>query len=202
MKIFECKQNSPEWWELHRGRATASSFHKILTAKTQKLSSQCNELICELIAQEATLGPIQGPEVMTRPMERGIDIEPEARRWYEMERGLDVREVGFCLTDDGRFGCSPDGLVGEEGGLELKCPLLKTHVGYLTGPKEIPGEYKAQVHGCLIVTEREWWDFLSYAPGLPPFMLRVVPDSFTHELRVALEIFWSNYQEARKAVLQ
>lgn len=188
-----CEQLSDEWWELHRGRPTASSFSKILTPKTCKVSAQAEDYICELIASKYAIDLPRGgfENDHTR---NGINTEPEARRWYEMECGEDVRQVGFVTTDDGRFGCSPDGLVGEDGGLELKCPSGKVHVAYsLVGG--LPDEYKAQVHGCLVVTGRSWWDFCSYHPGLPPLRVRVTRNSYTDLLQRELDTFWGRYQD-------
>lgn len=198
MKTFMCVQNSPEWWELRRGVPTASNFDRIITPKTGALSKSADALICELIADSRRgCMPEEGP--ISRPMQNGIDTEPEARRWYEMEKGIDVRRVGFCLTDDDRFGCSPDALVGEDGGLELKCPELKTQAAYLLAG-ELPAEYRPQVHGCLIVTGRAWWDFLSYAPGLPPLLIRVTPDAYTDALRKALDDFWAKLEAAKAKI--
>jgi hypothetical protein len=198
MKIIECAQISPEWWEARRGIPTASNFSKIMTPKTMKLSSQCEEYIAELIAEQICLTPNYFTEQgrpITKAMTDGIDNEPEARRFYEMEKNSTVQQVGFITTDDGRFGCSPDGLVGEDGGLELKCPMLKTQVRYyLNGG--IPDEYITQVHGSLIVTGRKWWDFLSYCPGSPPVMIRTVPNAYTENLKKCLEQFWTLYQES------
>jgi hypothetical protein len=129
-------------------------------------------------------------------MLQGIEVEPEARRWYELEAGAPVTNGGFCLTDDGRFGASPDGLVGE-GCLELKCPMLKTHVAYLA-KGTLPREYLLQVHGQLIVTGRLWVDFVSYAyhaSRLPPFKIRVERNEVTKRLAEELESFWSKYVE-------
>lgn len=199
MKVFseqECPQGSDTWFELRKGVPTASRFDRILTARKMKISGQADGLIAELIGEKFSLITPENVEHYTnRAMRWGEECEAEARRWYSLETNGDVLQVGFCLTDDGRFGCSPDGLVGEDGGLELKCPQPKTQVEYLLA-NELPAEYKAQVHGALIVTEREWWDFLSYAPGLPPFVVRVTPNSYTRELRVALEMFWERYQES------
>jgi hypothetical protein len=128
MKEYDVPQTSPEWWELHRGRPTASRFDQIITPKKAELSAASKTLICQLVAERHYPGPLE--ELLappTRAMQRGIELEPEARAFYELERSLDVRQVGFITTDDGRFGCSPDGLVGVEGGLELKCPDGKTH---------------------------------------------------------------------------
>ncbi len=200
MKTFYCEQQSPEWWELHRGVPTAGSFDRIITPKKAQLSAGADDLICELIAQRLTIGSIAPQQGFTsHAIQHGIETEAEARRWYEMDRGLDVQQVGMCMTDDGRFGCSPDGLVNDDGGLELKCPTLKTHVAYLRDGV-LPAEYKPQVHGCLIVTGRLWWDFLSYAPGLDPLLVRVTPDEFTEKLRECLELFWASYITVRSKI--
>jgi len=195
MKAFDCVQGSPEWWQLRRGIPTCSNFDRILTPKTLKLSSQVDSYIHELIADRFRLTPPDGTEnYVSRPMLNGLNTEPEARRWYEMEVGAEVKRVGFVTTDDGRFGGSPDSLVGEDGGLELKCPELKTHVKYLLDGV-LPDDYRPQVHGYLIVTGRPWWDFVSYSPGLDPFRIRVTPNLFTDTLRDALEQFDRRYKE-------
>lgn len=200
MKIFECLQGSTEWLELHRGVPTASGFDRIMTAVTMKPSSQSEDFINDLIAQKA--GAPMGGGYTSKAMADGLQCEPEARRWYEMERNADVRQVGFCVSDCGRFGCSPDGLVGDDGGLEIKCPQLKTQVGYLRNGGWIPQEYKPQVHGNLIVTGRAWWDFLSYAPGLSPILVRVYHDAYTDNLRKMLDEFLVRYQVASKMLLE
>lgn len=193
MKSFNFEQYSEQWWEIRRGVPTASRFHKIITPKTGKLSASADELICELVAERVQPGPVEPDRPINRAMEHGIQTEDEARGWYEFDRDAKVQQVGFCLSDCGRFGCSPDGLIGDDGGLELKCPELRTQVRYLLDGG-LPDEYKAQVHGSLIVTGRQWWDFVSYAPGLPQHVVRVVPDSYTELLRAALDQFWERYQ--------
>lgn len=193
--ILTCEQYSPEWWEAHRGVPTASNFSKIITPKTGKLSASSADYICELIAQKATLGSIEPDGYVSQAMRNGTETEPEARKWYEMEAGLDVRQVGMIFSACGRFGCSPDGVIGDDGGLEIKCPMLKTQVAYLLDGN-LPSEYRAQVHGFLIVSGRAWCDFLSYAPGLAPLLLRVTRDEYTDLLETALEQFWDSYQYA------
>lgn len=198
--VHMCLQYSDEWWNLRRGIPTASSFDRILTAKTMKPSSQQADYIAELIADLANPDPaFTAHQPQTRDMANGTNMEPEARRWYSMATDQDVQQVGFVVSACGRFGCSPDGLIGETGGLELKCPTLKTQVRYLQSG-ELPAEYRAQVHGCLIVTGREWWDFASYAPGLKPLLVRVVPDEFTEALRRELERFHERYQRIREEI--
>ena len=195
MKLFTMPQYSAEWWEVRRGIPTASEFGRIITPKKGELATAHDTYINELIAARVALDPsFITDRPMTRDMAAGRDMEPEARKWYEMERES-VLQVGFCTTDDGRFGCSPDGLVGDDGALELKCPTLATHIGYLRDG-ELPSEYRAQVHGHLIVTGRQWCDFVSYAPGLPAFILRVVPDEFTDKLRSVLNEFHDRYMAA------
>lgn len=196
MKFFDVRQGSPEWHELRQGRPTASCFDRILTPKTRKPSAQQEDYIDELIADMMRLSPPDGSEnYVNRAMQHGIDCEPEARRFYEMERRCTVTNGGFCMDDAGRFGCSPDGLIGEEGCLELKCPMGKTQVGYLRSGL-LPSEYTWQVHGHLIVTGRAWCDFLSYAVGLPPLLIRVEPNDDTEALRKALDAFWDRYMTA------
>lgn len=163
-----------------------------------QMSAQADKYIAKLIADKYRFDPnmfTSGP--MTPAMRNGSQCEPEARRWYEYDRGLSVEQVGFCLDDYGRFGCSPDGLVNGDGLLELKCPQPETHVGYLLG-QTLPDDYKPQVHMQLIVTGRKWVDFVSYCAGFDPFMYRVEPDEFTETLRGVMEEFWAKYQKCLK----
>lgn len=194
MKIVKCEQYSPEWWEARRGIPTASAFDRIITP-TGKLSAQADDYINELIGERVCLTPnFFADNPMSAAMANGRDCEPQARSWYELEHA-EVERVGFIMTDDERFGCSPDGLVGSDGCLELKCPKLKTQVKYLLAGG-LPPEYKPQVHGQLIVTGRSWVDFVSYAPGLDKLLVRVTPDAYTKEVKVALEVFYEKYRAA------
>jgi hypothetical protein len=193
MKVYECEQYSDEWWRVRRGVPTASEFGNILTPKTAQLAAAHTGYIYRLIGDTFDLNYPRKDDVATAAMRHGTLMEPEARRWYEFETAQPVRQVGFCTTDDGAFGCSPDGLVGEDGGLELKNPAPQTHVRYLF-EGNLPAEYRCQVHGQLIVTGRAWWDFVSYCPGLPPFLFRVFPDDFTDKLRAALAEFDMSYR--------
>ncbi|MBY0515118.1 MAG: YqaJ viral recombinase family protein [Gemmataceae bacterium] len=189
MKVVNCVQYSPEWWEARRGVPTASRFDRILTPKTSKPSSQQEPYTHELIADRVRFDPrVVTDRPMNAAMRHGVDCEPEARDWYALEGNHDVQQVGFCLTDDGRMGCSPDGLVGTDGLLEIKCPEPKTHVGYLMAGT-LPDEYRCQVHGQLLVTGRRWCDFFSYCPGFDPFLIRVAPDEFTDRLASELARF-------------
>lgn len=193
MKVFEFPQYSADWWATRRGVPTASNFDNILTA-TGKVSTSREPYACRLVAEKFDAFYSQSPEYESVAMAEGTHLEPEARRYYEFHRECSVREVGFCLTDDGKAGCSPDALVGEDGVLELKAPQPRTHVQYLVEDR-LPPAYRQQCHGHLIVTGRAFCDFLSYCPGLPPVLIRVEPDEYTEQLRKALNEFWTLYQE-------
>lgn len=197
MKRIDCEQYSPLWWSTRRGVPTASQFHRIITPKKGDLSASAMGYIHELIADRIKFDPpLLTEQPATAAMRFGTATEPEARSWYAFSRDGDVRQVGFCLTEDERFGCSPDALVGEDGVLELKCPELKTHVGYVIAGT-LPDEYKPQVHGHLLITGRPWCDFVSYHPDAPTqLVVRVTPDEFTIKLRDVLEQFWSFYRAA------
>lgn len=199
-KSYMMAQYSPEYWMVRRGIPTASGADRILTP-TGKLSAQAKKYIAELIGDRCQLNANFFTErPMTRAMANGTNMEPEARRWFAMEKpDSRVQQVGFCVTNDGRFGCSPDGLVDLDQGLELKCPMLSTQVEYLE-EGILPPEYKPQVHMSMIVTGRNVWWFASYAPGLPGFIVRVEPNDYTVKLRVALEDFHNLYQEAIKRI--
>jgi hypothetical protein len=194
--FFDVEQYSDRWWELRRGVPTASEFARIITPKQHKLAAAHWGYLCKLIGERYSLQYPPIDRAVSEHMREGTRREPESRRWYEFEAGCDVRQVGFCLREGGRFGCSPDGLVGEDGLLQLKNPTPEVHVGYVLGG-EVPAEYLPQCYGELFVTGREWLDFLSYCPGLPPFLRRIYPvGPFWRALCDCLEEFWSRYEEA------
>lgn len=199
MKIFNLNQRSEEWHAVRRGVPTCSRFSSILTAAKGAPSAAQDTLINELIA-ESILPPDAGfilPSVMTPDMEQGIRLEAEARCCYELEHAkLPLSEVGFVLHDSGLFGGSPDALVGDEGGVEIKCPMLSTHIGYVR-EGVLPAAYKLQVHGSLVVTGRPWWDFFSYARHAAPFCIRVHRDEFTAKLEAELFAFADRYNAER-----
>lgn len=208
MHVINCAQYSPEWWAARRGVPSSSNGDKIITPKTGEFSSQATGYACELIGDRYDHYYGEHDEYATAAMKNGSIMEPESRRFYEFERDCEVQQVGFVLSDDKRFGCSPDSLCGEAGGLELKNPQTATHVRYLIDGG-LPLAYRPQVHWSLIVTGREWWDFLSYSAGLPPLLVRVVPDDFTEKLRGCMEQFWTLYQDllhriesSREAVIE
>jgi len=197
MTTVQTDQRSAAWFEARRGMVTASRFDKILTPKEGKPSAQQNALINELIA-ESVLPPQEGVILpVTEEMYEGMKLEGEARCYFELEEAkVPVTQVGFCIHDSGLFGCSPDGLCGEDGGLELKVPLAKTHIGYIRDGV-LPDAYKNQVHGSMIVTGRKWWSFFSYSRHFEPFHIRVERDAFTQKLEGELFAFCARYNAER-----
>lgn len=198
MTVIDAPQRTDAWFAARRGLPTCSRFDKILTAVKGAPSAAQDALIDELLA-EALCPPEEGllRGHMTPEMEHGMKLEAEARCCYELEYATGpVVEVGFVLSACGRFGGSPDALVGEDGGAEIKCPNASTHIGYLRAGV-LPNDYRCQVHGYMVVTGRAWWDFFSYHRGLPRFHLRVQRDEFTVKLTAGVSAFCDRYAEAR-----
>lgn len=171
------EQHSEAWYEIRCGRITGTRFKDLMSGDSTKGYS---DLILDL-AGEIITGE-QEETYSNANMERGTELEPEARQEYESIFGP-VEQVGFILMDEGTkyhdwVGISPDGLT-TEGGLEIKCPLRKTHMSYIE--KDVmPNDYKWQVQGSLFVSGLPYWDFMSYYPGMKPFITRVYPDAEMH----------------------
>lgn len=166
---YKVEQNSDEWFALRRGKFTASTFKDLFMGEnTQGYKDAIYKVAFERLTNTS-------PESFTNEyMQRGTELEPEARAWYEFEKNVEVIKAGFFEYNDW-IGASPDGLVGDSGLIEIKCPKFSTMMDYLI-KKELPKTYYYQVHGQLLVTDRQWCDFLAYHPSLPKFVLRVERD--------------------------
>jgi hypothetical protein len=168
MEIFDVEQNSDEWLRARMGIPTASCFSQILAkgeGKTRR--SYMLKLAGEIITGE----PMEG--FSNEHTERGHVLEPEARDLYAFSTGAQLRRVGFIKS--GRVGCSPDSLIGEDGGLEVKTKLPHLLIELIL-KNEFPSEHKAQVQGTLWITKREWWDLVVYWRGIPLFVKRAYRD--------------------------
>ena len=174
MKISPHEQGSVDWMIARAGIPTASEFDNLLTPELKIRTGQMPQSYLNKKLAEAWQG---GPmaSLNTFDMEQGRILEAEAIPFYELEFNETVQRVGLCTTDDGRVGCSPDGLIGDDGGIEIKCPAIQTHIGYLRNG-ELPKEYAPQVHGSLYVTGRKWWKFLAYRRHMPPLVLTIARD--------------------------
>jgi len=187
MKVLDHEQGSKEWFAARAGLPTASNFDKLITTKGEP-SKQAQKYMYQLAGEAITGTKEEG--FQSDAMTRGIEMEGEARSLYSLATGLDVEEVGLCLMD-GKVpaGASPDGLVGDDGLVEIKCPKLATHVEYMLADK-MPTTYFQQVQGQLMVTDRDWCDFMSYYPAMPLFKVRVKRDDvFIEALKVELKKF-------------
>lgn len=196
MIALEMAQGTPDWAAARLGIPTCSRFSDILTPAKLEYSKSAGKYIADLLTEWALGYPvIRGGG--SGPMERGTGMEGEARLWYEMQRGVDTVRCGFVLRDDRRAGGSPDSLVGEDGIVEIKCPMAHIHMGYLLAGRDLP--YAAQVQGYLHVTGREWADVLSYHPTLPKHLVRVHrDDAFQAALTAALGRFLAELDEAKE----
>ena len=190
MEIFHCEQNSEEWLRARMGIPTASAFSQILAkgeGKTRR--TYMLKLAGEIITGE----PME--RFSNEHTERGHAMEAEARDLYAFQTRAELERVGFIRN--GRAGCSPDSLIGEHGGLEVKTKLPHLLIDVIL-KDEIPPEHKAQVQGTLWLTGRQWWDVAIYWPGIPLFVKRAIRDegyianlagavkTFTEELDVVV----------------
>ena len=201
------KQRTEAWYQARLGKVTTSRFKDVLVlprAKTAKeageLSATAREYMLDLIAERLTREP-QGPPT-NWAMQWGIDHERMAIQAYADHTGNTIHPVGFVRSKAyPDTGGSPDGLIGNEGGLEVKCPAsTRVHLGYLLDDT-LPKEYEAQVQGCMWVTERKWWDFVSFDPrlgaGRQLFILRVEKSDEWQERWVSmLDPFLAKLKEA------
>ena len=160
MRIIECEQGTEEWLSARLGIPSASNFHRIVTT-TGKWSAQADAYINELAAERIT--GERKDFFISDAMARGNELEELARDNFIFESDYEVDQVGFCIREDLDVGCSPDGLILEDMGLELKCPLAHNHVGYLRD-NCLPSKYVQQVQGSLYVTDRDIWHFYSFHP--------------------------------------
>lgn len=172
MQIFDCEQNSPEWFACRLGLPTASEFKTIIGVKKDAKEKLTRDLYMRKLAGEIITGePME--KFSNSHTERGHEQEDEARQLYAFIHNAEPERVGFIRNGD--TGCSPDSLIGNDGGLEIKTALPHIQIDRLLRG-DLPPEHRAQVQGNLWIAEREWWDFASYCPKLPLFVVRVHRD--------------------------
>lgn len=173
----DVEQGSDEWLAQRRGIVTASVVGQLVTAKTLKIAAndKSRAIVAQLVAERIT--GYTDPTYVSDDMLRGADDEVRARDLYAEFYKRPVREVGFILRteDTWKLGYSPDGLVDGEGLIEVKAPRAKGHLSTILA-SEVPAEHMAQCQAGLLVTGREWLDFISYSGGMPMWHKRVRPD--------------------------
>lgn len=169
-------QRSDEWYEARRGIVTASVVGQLVTPSTLKTANndKSRGIIAQLAAERIT--GWTDPTYTSWDMQRGVDDEPIARDYY-IQHHAPVTECGFMVREfDGlKLGYSPDGLVGDVGLIEVKCPRAKSAIPIVLAD-EAPGEYVAQLQAGLLVSGRQWVDFIPFVGGLPFYVKRVYPD--------------------------
>jgi putative phage-type endonuclease len=158
-------QRSPQWRAARLGKVTASRVADVIARTRSGYSASRANYAAQLVAERLT--GVHAETFVSPAMQWGIEQEADARTRYDFETDVAVSLVGFA--DHPRLamcGASPDGLVGEEGLLEIKCPLTATHLETLLGAAP-PSKYLAQMQWQMAVTGRAWCDFASYDPRLP-----------------------------------
>jgi putative phage-type endonuclease len=182
--ILNVEQGSDEWLKARLGVITASEFHKIITPSGSK-SASANEYMGKLIAEHLT--GEQQDNYCSSDMDRGNELEPKARLFFEVIKGVMVEKVGMVYKDSNKnIACSPDGLLysSDNGfdfyckneGLEIKCPKLANHISYVIDNK-MPKKYIPQVQGSIWTTGADGWWFMSYHPDYKPLIVFVERDN-------------------------
>lgn len=186
MQIFDCDQGSPEWYAARMGIPTASEFLTVMAKGKDGGASLTRATYLRKLAGEILTGePMES--YSNAYMERGKEFEDEARRLFAFMQDAEPQRVGFIRNGD--KGCSPDSLIGEDDGLEIKIALPHIQIERLRLGR-LPPEHRHQVQGSIWTCERKRWTFVSYCPRLP---LLVVPverdDGFIAELAGAVTKF-------------
>lgn len=195
MKIFDMAQGSDEWTEIRRGIPTGSEFSRIITPAKGEYAAGADAYAAELLAEFLDWSKKFSGNADT---DRGNLMEPEALKWLAMRHDLEGRAVGFCLSDCGRYGASPDWLLNDGRPVEVKNPDTHTFLKWkIKG--ELPQEHKVQVHGEMVVTGAESGIFLAYLdhPVIEPLLIEVVRDVFTAKVKSCVEQFCDRLEELK-----
>jgi putative phage-type endonuclease len=181
--MTEIVQGSPEWKALRCGRVTASRVADVVArTKTGYSASRANYL-AQLIAERLTGTPAE--TYTNTAMQHGTETEPEARDAYCFYQGVTVEQVAFVPHPKiDQAGASPDGLVGDDGLVEIKCPNTATHLETLLG-QAVPAKYIDQMQFQMACSGRKWCDFVSYDPRMPEHMKLFVRRVARDEARIA-----------------
>jgi hypothetical protein len=169
--IHTMEQGSPEWHDAKLGFASTSHFSEVLAGGGGKTRLTYMKMLAyERIHNLPFPKKFKG----NASMDWGTDTEAEARVLFAQIKDIEIKQVGF-VEHSKDIGCSPDGLIGDDGMIEIKCPDTLTHMDYITG-KTLPKAYRDQIQGQLWILERQWCYFVSYDPRYPsePFLWRKI----------------------------
>lgn len=174
----EYPQRSEQWLELRLGIVTASVVGTLITPANLKVAeNDSSRKLTDMLAADRINGFNDDPSYQNLDMWRGETEEPRACEKYAEVRGVEVAPMSFMVRkgDGWTLGYSPDGLVGQDGLVEVKAPRAKTHLRTIIDD-EVPREYMAQCQAALLVSGRQWCDYISWVGGMPMFTKRVLPD--------------------------
>lgn len=164
----EIVQGTAEWHQIRLGRVTASRVADVIAKTKSGYSASRKNYLAQLALERLTGQYTEG--FTNAAMQWGIDTEPQARTAYEFHRDIDVTEIGFVIHPTiAAAGASPDGLVGDDGLVEIKCPISATHMETLETGK-VPAKYVTQMQWQMACTGRQWCDFVSFDPRFPSHM--------------------------------
>lgn len=201
--MIECPhiQGSEEWHLDRLGIPTASMFKSIITS-TGKPSTTANTYMNALLADWLAGKPVDKFEP-TQAMQNGTDREAEARDLYSFITNNEVTETGFWFKDERKLtGCSPDGMISENGLIEIKCPKASTLVGYKLANK-LPADYVPQVMGQMWVMDAEYCDFFVYHPDIEHFYIRINRDEkYISQVEAEVNKFIDKMLEKREKLTQ
>jgi len=180
--ILDCEQRTDEWRQLRIGKVTGSRICDVLAEIKKGEAASRRNYRAEIVVE--TLTGIASEGFISKEMQWGMDTEPFARAAYELQQDVEVTTVGFAthpLIE--RFGASPDGLVGTDGLVEIKCPNTATHLDYLLNGVA-PADYEPQMLAEMACTGRQWCDFVSFDPRLPSHLQLFVRRFHWDEARI------------------
>ncbi|KKL57408.1 hypothetical protein LCGC14_2235710 [marine sediment metagenome] len=171
MKIYDCEQHSPEWYAVRLGMVTASNFHKAVSSGRGSAPSKTRKDYMKELVYERIHGiPFPQKFKGNSAMDHGTETEDEARCYFASLMGEDIKQVGFIEYNDD-IGFSPDGLIGDDTTVEIKCPELLTYMDYIEADRidfgSLSKAYRDQVQGGLFVTGRKYCYFVLYDSRYP-----------------------------------
>jgi hypothetical protein len=201
----DVEQQSWDWFVLRAGKVTGSELGNLITDKGKIRdwkTAMPNSYLAIKLAEKWRGGPLE-TFIGNRQTDQGNMTEATARAYFAALLDVDITTCGGIESDDGRLWCSPDGLIGETCGLEIKCPNADTHIGWLLDGRQVPEEHLLQVHFALFVSGWDSWQFLSYCKDLPPLHVAVLPDAqMTDTIHDAVEDFEGRFEDAWKKLCE
>lgn len=186
IKIIECEQGTDSWFRARMGMPTASEFSTVMASGKGGGDSKTRRTYMFKLAGEIITGE-PSESYSNAHMERGKEMEDEARASYSFDHDMEPQRIGFVIN--GPKGCSPDSFIGSNGMLEIKTKLPHLLIDLLL-KDDFPPEHKAQCQGGIWVCEREWIDISVYWPKMPPFIKRAYRDEpYIAEMAKAVDAF-------------